>query len=89
MHADLFADPAVLADVVAVIRAVMGQADLEPDLDTPLEAIEGWDSLWHVTVTVELESRFDVKFQPHEMEAVQTVGDIVRMIGARRALDAA
>ncbi|MDR3535469.1 MAG: acyl carrier protein [Acetobacteraceae bacterium] len=86
---DLFGGSVALANVVAGFRAALERPELELTLATPLEEIEGWDSMWHVAVMVELESRFGLTLEPHEIEAVQTVGDVVRLIGARRALDAA
>ncbi len=89
MQFDLFGGSAALADVVAAFRSVLERPDLDLTLAMSLEDIEGWDSMRHVAVMVELETRFRLALEPHEIEAVQTVGDVVRMIGARRALNAA
>lgn len=89
MQPDLFAGPATLADVVTVFRLVLEDPHLELNLGTPLEDIPGWDSMQHVAVMVELECRLSITLEPHEVEAVHSVGDIVRVIGARRMLDVA
>ncbi len=89
MQFDLFGSAAAVADVVSVFRLVMGRPELELTLAMPLDEIQGWDSMWHVAVMVELECRFGLTLEPREMEAVQTVGDVVRLLSARRALDAA
>jgi acyl carrier protein len=87
MHHDLFAGPADLAAVTRVLRTVLERPDLEPHLQTPLEDISGWDSMRQVAVVVELEARSGLTLEPAEVEAVHTVGDLVRLIGAKRALD--
>jgi acyl carrier protein len=89
MTFDMLAPPTMLADVAAVFRAVLLHPDLDLTLATPLENIDGWDSMSHIAVMVELECRFGLTLEPHEIEAVQTVGDVVRTIGARCALYAA
>jgi acyl carrier protein len=83
----MFAGPADLAAVTAVLRTVLALPDLEPHLRTPLDDINGWDSMQQVAVVVELEARLGLTLEPVEVEAVQTVGDLVRLIGAKRALD--
>lgn len=51
---------------------------LTPDL-TPGE-IPGWDSARYITLVVATESRFGIRFEPAELEAMRTVGDFVRRI---------
>ena len=46
---------------------------------TPSE-IEGWDSARYITLVVATESRFGIRFEPAELEAMRTVGDFVRRI---------
>jgi acyl carrier protein len=88
MTSDLFISPTMLADVTAAFRSVLPHSALDLTLETPLEEIEGWDSMAQIAVMVELECRFGLILEPHEVESVQTVGDVVRTFGAERALHA-
>ena len=38
--------------------------------------VEGWDSMNHIFIVVELEKRFGVKFQAAEMEELKNVGEL-------------
>lgn len=89
MQPDLFAGSAGLAAVVTMVRSMLEDPHLELTLVTPLEDIPGWDSMQQVAVMVDLECRLGITLTPHEVEAVHSVGDIVRVIGARRMLDVA
>jgi acyl carrier protein len=43
----------------------------------------GWDSMNHIAILVEAECRFDVVFDLADVEAVPTVGHLVRLIQAK------
>ena len=45
--------------------------------------IEQWDSVQHLNLVLALEQHFGVEFEPEEMEAIRTVGDIVALIARK------
>ncbi len=49
-----------------------------------LEDIAGWDSFKCVLLLSAVEARFGIKAKSQEIDDITTVGDIVRMIMARR-----
>jgi acyl carrier protein len=81
--------PAVLQDVTAAIRGVLHAPHLTLGMSTPLAEIAGWDTLDMIPVIVELECRHDILFELPEIDALQTVGDLVRGVAAKRCLQAA
>ncbi|MBN8906989.1 MAG: acyl carrier protein, partial [Rhodospirillales bacterium] len=65
-----------------------GVPDLECEPGTLLEDLPGWDSMLHIAVMVELECRFGITVAPDEVDAMVSVGDLVRMVGAKQVLNA-
>ena len=65
----------------ALVRQEAGKQIVWPTSDD----LPAWDSMNHITVVVEAECRFDIQFQPAEIEQLTTVRDLVRMIQAKRA----
>jgi acyl carrier protein len=49
------------------------------------EDVEGWDSMNHIFIVVELEKRFGVKFQAAEMEEMQNVGELAVLVRQKLA----
>jgi acyl carrier protein len=60
---------------------------LTPEV-TPSE-IPGWDSARYITLVVATESRFRIRFDPAELEAMRTVGDFVQRIHSKLTTSAA
>nr|WP_294517448.1 acyl carrier protein [uncultured Rhodopila sp.] len=52
---------------------------------TTAEDVEGWDSMNHIFIVVELEKRFGVKFQAAEMEELKNVGELAALVGRKLA----
>ena len=54
--------------------------------NTTASDIEEWDSLSHVRLIVAIERKFGIRFNNSEIGSLMNVGDLVRLIDARRAL---
>jgi len=78
-------DAAVLAEITDVVRQVLEDRTIELAADTAMGDMAGWDSMSHIAILVEAECRFDVVFDLAEVDAVPTVGHLVRLIQAKRA----
>ena len=79
-------DAAVLAEVNDIVRQVLEDRTIELHAGMPIDALAAWDSMNHVAILVEAECRFDVLFELDELDAVPTVGHLVRLIQAKRSL---
>jgi acyl carrier protein len=77
-------DAAVLAEITDVVRQVLEDRTIELAPDTAMGDMAGWDSMNHIAILVEAECRFDVVFDLAEVDAVPTVGHLMRLIQAKR-----
>jgi acyl carrier protein len=81
--------PAYLPELTAIFREVLRDNELELGPTTRFEDLTGWDAMDLVGVVVEVECRFDVQFELFEMDRLNSVGDLLRMLMAKQALAAA
>lgn len=79
-------DRAVLAEITDVVRQVLEDRTIELAPETAIDDMAGWDSMNHIAILVEAECRFDVVFDLADLEAVPTVGHLVRLIQAKRSV---
>ncbi|HEY0183949.1 MAG TPA: acyl carrier protein [Rhodopila sp.] len=80
---------APLYEITAILRGLLHDDDIELTPATRFEDITGWDSMDMINLIVELECRFDVQFALPEVDRLATVGDMLRMLQAKRILAAA
>ena len=64
----------------AVFRQVLEDDSIALTPTTTAEDVEGWDSMNHIFIVVELEKRFGVKFQAAEMEELKNVGELATLV---------
>ena len=48
------------------------------------ENTEGWDSVQNLNLVLALEQRFDLQFEPDEIDRMKTIGDIAALVDSRR-----
>jgi len=75
-----------LAELTNIFRTVFEDPALELTLDMTSDDLPLWDSMNHITIVVESECRFGIEFQASEIEQLKSVGELVRLIQAKRAL---
>jgi acyl carrier protein len=68
-----------------IFRDVFDDDELNITRQTTAKDVEGWDSLMHVTLVVNVERAFKLKFSSSEVAALQTVGELLDLINARSA----
>jgi len=49
------------------------------------ETVENWDSVQHLNLVLAVEEQFGITFEPDEMDAMKTIGDIAALVAARNA----
>ena len=72
--------PAVLAGLTDIFRTVFEDRALELNPDMTPDDIPAWDSMTHITLIVEAECRFNVRFDAGEIEQLKSVRELVRQI---------
>ncbi len=75
----------VMAELTDICRTVLDRPDLTLSEETSADDVPGWDSMTHIALVVEAECRFGVTFQSGEIESLRRVGDLIRLIEAKRA----
>jgi acyl carrier protein len=73
-------DPELYTALNDIFRQVLGddEIDLKPSMTA--EDVDGWDSMNHIFIVVEIEKRFGVKFQAAEMEELKNVGELAALV---------
>jgi acyl carrier protein len=76
-------DPELYTALNEIFRQVLDddQIDLTPSMTA--EDVDGWDSMNHIFIVVEIEKRFGVKFQAAEMEELKNVGELAALVRAK------
>lgn len=69
-----------LEELQQVLRNVFDDDGIVITRDTTAADIEAWDSVQNVTLMLEAESRFRVRFSTAEMAYLKNIGDLVDLI---------
>jgi acyl carrier protein len=70
----------VLSRLNQVFQDVFDDDELTINPETAAPDVEGWDSLMHVTLVVNVEKAFGVRFSSSEVAALKNVGELVDLI---------
>jgi acyl carrier protein len=76
--------PDTLAELQIIFRDLFQDDTLVLQRSTSAHDIEAWDSLMHVTLMMEVETRFGVRFTTPEVAYLQNVGDLVDLVAKKR-----
>ena len=76
---------AMLGRLNEVFRSVFDDPDLTVLLATTAKDVPGWDSIVHITLVIEVEREFNVKFRMAEIEKLRNVGDLVVILAAKQS----
>jgi acyl carrier protein len=73
-------DEELYASLNDIFRQVLddNSIDLKPSMTA--EDVDGWDSMNHIFIVVEIEKRFGIKFQAAEMEELKNVGELAALV---------
>jgi acyl carrier protein len=73
-------DPELYAGLNEIFRQVLDNDTITLTPAMTAEDVEGWDSMNHIFIVVEIEKRFGVKFQAAEMEELKNVGELAALV---------
>ena len=74
-----------LARVQQVFRETFDDDELAVARATKADDVEGWDSLMHVTLIVNVEKAFSIRFTSSEVARLKNVGELVDLVEAHVA----
>ena len=69
-----------LAQLNELFQQVFDDDELAVTRDTTAGDVEGWDSLMHVTLLLNVEKRFRLKFSSSQVASLKNVGELVDII---------
>lgn len=78
----------IYAELTDIFRDVLDDGGIVLTPDTTADDVEGWDSMNHIFLLVEIEKHFGVKFQAAEMEELKNVGELVIVLKEKLAVRA-
>jgi acyl carrier protein len=73
-----------LTQLQDVFRNIFDDEALTISRETTAQDIEAWDSVQNVTLMLEVETEFGVRFSTSEMAYLKNVGDLVDLIEKKR-----
>ena len=68
------------------VREIAGDVlTVEVTADSSPATVESWDSVKHLNLMLALEEEYGFQFLPEEMDEAKSVGDIAKLVAAKRA----
>ncbi|MBK6445177.1 MAG: acyl carrier protein [Bacteroidetes bacterium] len=73
----------ILNQLTIIFKKIFENDAVILQMDTTANDVDGWDSLTHTSMIVEVEKHFNVKFKLKEVLSFKNVGDMVNMIHSK------
>jgi acyl carrier protein len=73
-------EQAIYQSLSDIFRETFRRADLQLRPDLSAKDVEGWNSITHVLIIVGVEQRFGIQLSTREIDCLQCVGDLARVI---------
>lgn len=74
-------------EIFAALHEIFADAFMRDDIalspETSAKDISGWDSFKHIEILVAVEARFSFKLTSREIDTLETVDDLVRLVALR------
>ncbi len=68
-----------------IFRDVFRRDDMTLRPDLSAKDVEGWDSFKQIEIILATEARFGIKMTTRELDSLRNVGDLTRVIAAKKA----
>lgn len=75
----------ILNRVREVLKDVLDDTALEVGARTVASDVDGWDSLNHVRIMISIEKAFGIRFSAAETKKLANVGELVKLIDAKKS----
>lgn len=76
-------EAAISAALTEIFRDVFGREGMELTPTLSARDVEGWDSFKQIEIILATEERFGIKMTTRELDSLQNVGDLIRVVAAR------
>ncbi len=75
----------IYAALTEIFRDVFLRDDLELKAEMSAPDIKGWDSFKQIEIIMATEERFAIQLNTREIDSLRNVGDLVRVVVAKKA----
>ena len=76
-------EPEIYRDLTEIFHDVLMRDDLVLKATLSAKDVQGWDSFKQIEIIMAIEERFGMKFTTRELDSLQNVGDLVRVVAAK------
>lgn len=76
----ILSDAQIYITLTDIFRDVFMRDDIELNPELAAKDVEGWDSFKQIEIVLATEGKFNIKFSTRELDGLQKVGDLVRVI---------
>ena len=70
----------ILDELQPIFQDIFEDDELLITAESSAHTVEDWDSLAHITLIFSIEEEFEINFALGELEAMQNVGDMVKLM---------
>ncbi|MGJ0394883.1 MAG: acyl carrier protein [Methylocystis sp.] len=77
-------DKDIYVQLSEIFQDIFLRDDIALTPETTAQDVEGWDSFKMIEIVMAVESRFGIKVKSKELDQLESVGDLVRLIAASR-----
>ena len=73
----------VLKELDSIFAETMSDLNVNLELNTTAADVEGWDSLRHIELIINIETFYSIKFSTKEIMSVENIGSLVDLINKK------
>jgi acyl carrier protein len=76
-------EPEIYGAMTEIFHEVFMRDDLVLKAELSPKDVQGWDSFKQIEIIMATEEKFGMKFMTRELDSLQNVGDMVRVVAAK------
>ena len=73
-------EESIINKLETIFCSVIRKNNISLNRNSDFDNVDGWDSITHIIIIVEIEKKFSKKFTAREIQSWQTIGDIVNSL---------
>ena len=73
----------VLKELDSIFSETLSDLNVNLELNTTAADVEGWDSLRHIELIINIETFYSIKFSTKEIMSIENIGSLVALINKK------
>ncbi len=73
----------VLKELDSIFAETLSDMNVNLELNTTAADVEGWDSLRHIELIINIETFYSIKFSTKEIMSVENIGSLVDLVNKK------